>query len=276
MAITNPRRWLQDLIEEIKSERPVIIAIDDLDNQEATFSVDPNEVKSTFSLNDVSLIEREARQLVNVGATVVLVGHMSGPMAALGSSNILHSFELTPLDEGDLVEMLKHYLALGRIDGKRELKFDPFTENAAKLVANTVTRLRLPTRYMLFACSELYEYCARENIEVIDEQVVSQHWPNVTQQIRGKLRRQDINYLRVIEEYGGYDEDNDPAILQIAGPVSEFLDGLKKLLPLVSKELLIENAKGTLKINPLLATQNPFDPNLTLPEPDDMALDEEL
>jgi hypothetical protein len=84
------------------------------------------------------------------------------------------------------------------------------------------------------------------------------------------LGKEDVNYLRIIEEEGGYDEDNDRAIIEIAGPVSEFLDGLKKLVPLVEKEFLIENAKGTLKLNPLLAAKNPFDPNTTLPEPDDM------
>ena len=270
-VIANPRRWLQDLIEELaQSNRQVILALDDLDNQEIVLKLEEEEVESSeLSLNDIDIIVREARQLMTAGATVMLVGHPSGPTAALGSSNILNSFELASLDQADLVEMLKRYLALGRADGLREIKFDPFTEGAANLIANTITRLKLPTRSMLFACSELFEYCAREGIVLIDESVVRNHWPNVVKLLRGSLKRQDANYLRVIEESGGYDEDKSQAINEIAGPVAEFLDGLKKLVPLVHKELLIENARGTFKLNPLLAAQNVFTDD-NLPEPDDM------
>jgi hypothetical protein len=276
LNIANPRRWLQDLIEEqkqIKGGRPVILAIDDLDNQE-NFPALEETAKGEFSLKDVSLVEREARQLINAGATIILVGHISGPTAALGSSNILDHFPLEPLDPDDLAMMVKRYLALARADGKRELKFDPFTAKATQLIANTVTRLRLPTRYMLFACFEIFEYCAKNGIEIIDEQAVRQHWPNLTKHLLGKLKPEDIHYLQVIEKYGGYDEDNDSAINEIAGPFGEFLDGLKKLHPMRNEGLLIENAKGTLKLNPLLATQNPFDPNNALPEPDDMDTEE--
>ncbi len=269
-AITNPGQWLTDTIKKHAKTRPIIVAIDDLDNQEAIFRPELELDKPEVSWVDLDAIVMKTRQLINVGATVILVGHPSGLTAALGSSNILNRFGLVALDEDDLIQMLKCYLALGRDDGKRELKLYPFTEKAAQVIAKTVTRFRLPTRNMLFICSELYEYCAREGIEVIDETVIQYHWPNVTSRLMGSLKSEDLNYLRVIEEYGGYDEDNDSAIREIAGSLSEFLDGLKKLKPLVEKEYLIENVKGAYKLNPLLAAQNPFDPATVLPEPDDM------
>ncbi len=268
-AIANPRQLLFDIIEELVDDGwQVVIAIDDLDNQELVFKGNEDEALE-LSLADINIIVREARQLLNNRATVILVGHPSGPTAALGSSNILQEFPLNSLDATDLVVMIHKYLALGRIDGKREIKLDPFTERAAIVIANTITRLKLPTRYMLFACSELFEYCARQGIEIIDDNVVRKHWPNVVTTLRRNLKPEDIRYLKIIEETGGYDEDNSKAITEIAGDYGEFLDGLPKLKSLITKEFLIENVRGAFKSNPLLAEQNVFADN-DLPEPDDM------
>lgn len=268
-VIADHLQFLLDRIEELKNDGwQVVLALDDLDNQEIALNLDEEDTPE-ISMTDINTIVREARQLINVGATVVLVGHPSGPTAALGSSNILQQIELASLDISDLIEMLKRYLALGRADGKRELKLDPFTEKAATLIANTITRLKLPTRYMLFACSELYEYCAKNGIEIIDEVVVRNQWPNVVKILRRSLKREDINYLKIIEDKGGYDEDNSKAITEIAGDYGEFLEGLPKLKTLITKEFLIENIKGTFIRNPLLAAQNPFTDE-DLAEPDDM------
>ena len=268
-VIANPRQLLLDMIEELVNDGwQVILALDDLDNQELILNLDEEDIPE-LSFTDINNIVIEARQLINVGATVILVGHPSGPTAALGHSNILQQIELDSLDVDDLVEMLQRYLALGRTDEKRELKLEPFTEKAAALIANTITRLKLPTRSMLFACSELFEYCAKQGIEIIDDVVVRKHWPDVVRILRRSLKREDINYLRIIEETGGYNEDNSEAIVEIAGDYGEFLDGLPKLKFLIKEEFLIENFKGTLKLNPLLAAQNPFTAE-DLPEPDDM------
>jgi len=234
---------IKDIKNLLNLRLPLVIVVDELEHN--------------TDIGDIPDIIYYARQLIGIGYVVILLGHPSGKTAACGScTHILNPLPLGPLSDDELIEMMEKYLGLSRIKWEDDkTPTYPFTQGAARLIAESITKAGLTPRHFNFGCRLLLESAANASAELIDEEFIIKNWGKIAEDFLIKiLEEEDIKYLEIISKYGEFSEDTREVIQEIGGQFAEYTEVRTILAKLVWENILIERdrqRKHVIETNPM-------------------------
>jgi hypothetical protein len=187
-SVTNASYHIQRLIESAvqrKPDRRLVVAVDDLDKR------DPETIRQSL---------QESRNILHLECSYVLTGHPLGVLrdaysTAGGIFDKQVDLRLFTLKE--LVEMMKKYLAAGRVKGARVAPLVPFTEAAARIIADR--SFGIP-RVLNAICFHLLEEAARSRLPVIDIAELQNCWQAVHDSLRRGIQPDLRNLLETLQE----------------------------------------------------------------------------
>lgn len=237
----DPIMKLEKKFKQLKLRKPLVVVVDDLD-------------KDT-DLGDMQNIILEARQIIEVGYLVILLGHPVGVTAELSSAHdILYPIPLPNLSKNELTQMVGNYLATSRT-----VKYDgeplyPFTSDMVELLAEIISDYALTPRILNHACRLLLDQAATDKISIIDISYFQDRWSYIAKSCLESLHQEDREYFRKIHAAGSLSEDTRKLIKDIGGPFAEYGEVRKVISNLIQNDILIEkNNSGIREIS-----TNPF------------------
>ncbi len=240
---------LEEIIDELGLKSSIVMVLDDLDKS---------------NMLDIQGVIYDIRSLVDLGCSVILLGHPRGVTVSFSSkTDILYPLALNPLSEIELLEMMEKYLNLSRATvPENEATTYPFTLSAAKMISKTITEFKLTPRLFNFSCQLLLEYAACEAVESIDEEFIKSHWDKIAEDfIIRSIQDEDREVLKILYEKGGISEDTRDVINSIGGNYAEYSEIIDKMVHLINKNILLpKEVEGKLGyyVDPLLYNKNIF------------------
>jgi|SRR5665647_2423097 len=223
----SPEEALEEIIDDLNLRSSIVIVIDDLDKS---------------NMLDIQGVIYDVRFLVDLGCSVILLGHPRGVTVSFSSkTDILYPLPLSPLLESELLEMMEKYLNLSRVRiPENETCTYPFTLNAAKMISKAITKFKLTPRLFNFSCQLLLESAACEGVKLIDEEFIKGHWDTIAEDfIIRSIRDEDREVLQIIYDKGGISEDTREVIQSIGGNFAEFGEVINKMVHLINKDILL-------------------------------------
>jgi hypothetical protein len=187
-SVTNASYHIQRLIENAvqrKPDRRLVVAVDDLDKR------DPETIRQSL---------QESRSILHLECSYVLTGHPLGILrdAYSTTGGIFDKqvdLRLFTLDER--LEMMRNYLAAGRIKGARVAPLAPFTEAVAQIIADR--SFGIP-RVLNAICFHLLEEAARLRLPVVDIAELQSCWQAVHDSLRRGIQPDLRNLLETIQK----------------------------------------------------------------------------
>lgn len=241
VAVSNyadPLKKLQKSLAQFNLRRPMIAVIDDLD-------------KDT-DIGDMQKIIIEARQVIELGCLIILLGHPVGVTAELSSAHdILYPIPLSNLGKNELAAMIGNYLSISRKAHYTGDPLVPFSQDIAEMLSGIVSDYKLTPRILNHACRLLLDQAAHDKILLIDTQYFGTRWPFIAKSCLESLHQEDREYFRKIHEAGRLSEDTRVLIRDIGGEFAEYAEIRKTVGRLIQEDILIEkNVAGKREITP--------------------------
>jgi hypothetical protein len=243
-TVTNAAYHIQRLIERAvkrKPERRLVVAVDDLDKR------DPETIRR--SLHDT-------RNILHLECSYVLTGHPLGVLrdaysTAGGIFDKQVDLRLFTPDES--LEMMKNYLAAGRIKSSRTQGLAPFTEAAAYIIAES--SFGIP-RILNSICFHILEEAADKRLPFIDVLELRQCWEAAQGHLRRGITADLRNLLETLQEYEqGFTPTDVPDEIFARLNVDSYSELITKLDQTVRSDWVV-NVQEHYVPNPLLRPLN--------------------
>jgi hypothetical protein len=230
----DPVNKLEKVLAKLELKKPLIIVIDDLD-------------KDT-DIRDMQNLIIEARQVIELGCLVILLGHPVGVTAELSSAHdILYPVPLPNLGKNDLAEMIGRYLLTSR---KRQFigdKFYPFTPGIVKILTEIISDYSLTPRILNHACRLLLDQGATDKVNLITDSYFYDKWPFIAKSCLESLHQEDKEYFRKIHANGVFSENTRTLIKDLGGEFAEYNEIRKTISNLIQNDILIEKNNGGIR-----------------------------
>ncbi|MCK5058395.1 MAG: ATP-binding protein [Candidatus Aminicenantes bacterium] len=239
LEIKNPREFIEKLIRIAKDMgKTVVIAVDDLERR-----------------SDISSIQQiidDSRDIISFGGSLILTGHPVGVTKDLRTSSggLFFEIPLEQLNKEELIKMMINYLNTMR---SADFGTQPFDIKAAEYIANYSVINNLTPRLFNIACSHIFEQAAIECCKIIDMKFLKKQWSMIADKILQNIEKKDMEYLKILYDYGRISEDSDEAIVKIGGVHAEIQEVRNILLPLIQRDIFIErevDQKRVIELNP--------------------------